>query len=327
MRPPSEPAFALHGGAGVIDPEHFAPARRRECAHALRTIATHAVEALARDAPALDVVADAVAALEDCAFFNAGYGAVLNRDGAVELDAAIMDGRTRAAGAVAGARRARNPVRLARAILDDGVHVLLAGAGADDFAAAQGLACVEPEWFITEERRVQLAAAQAQGRVSLDHDEHYRDDGRGPVWSEVASRSGTVGAVARDRMGHLAAATSTGGMTNKRPGRIGDSPLIGAGTYASDASCAVSATGHGEYYIRCVLAHDVHARIVHGGAALPEAAAAALAEVERLGGTGGLIAVGRDGDAVLPFNSPGMYRAWLAGGRVQVGIYAGPETD
>ncbi len=319
-------AFALHGGAGVIDPAHFAPERRRACAAALRAIAERAVAALAAGRAALDVVEQAVTELEDSAYFNAGYGAVLNRDGEVELDAALMDGATRAAGAVAGVRRARNPVRAARAVLEDGAHVLLIGTGADAFAAAHGVACVDPAWFITDERRVQLAAAKAEGRVSLDHDEHYRDDTRGPAWSETAAKSGTVGAVARDQAGHLAAATSTGGMTNKRPGRVGDTPLIGAGTFADDASCAVSATGHGEFYIRRVLAHDVHARIVYGGAALAVAADAALAEVSRLGGTGGLIAVGRAGDAVLLFNSPGMYRAWYADGRIHVGIYAEPEA-
>jgi beta-aspartyl-peptidase (threonine type) len=323
----NEFAFAIHGGAGVIDPANFAPDRRQACAAALRGIAERAVAALAAGRAALDVVEQAVVELEDCEYFNAGYGAVLNGDGEVELDAALMDGATRAAGAVASARRTRNPVRAARAVLDDGEHVLLIGAGADAFAAARGVECVDPAWFVTDERRVQLAAAQAEGRVSLDHDERYRDDARGPAWSETERKSGTVGAVARDRAGHLAAATSTGGMTNKRPGRVGDAPLIGAGTFADDASCAVSATGHGEYYIRRVLAHDVHARIAYAGATLAAAADAALAEVGRLGGTGGLIAVGRDGDAVLPFNSPGMYRAWYAGGRVHVGIYADPETD
>jgi isoaspartyl peptidase/L-asparaginase-like protein (Ntn-hydrolase superfamily) len=311
-------AFAIHGGAGVIDPEQFAPARRRDSAAALARICSAGWQLLQGGGSAVDAVERAVRELEDCPFFNAGFGSVLNRDGTVELDAAIMDGRDRAAGAVAGARRLRNPIVAARAVMRHGEHVMLAGDGADEFAREQGLALVEPSWFVTPDRVEQLAAAKAEGRVSLDHDERYLD---------AARKSGTVGAVARDRSGHLAAATSTGGMTNKRPGRLGDSPLIGAGTFADDGSCAVSATGHGEYYIRRVVAHDVHARMVYAGASLAAAAGAALAEVGVLGGTGGLIAVGREGTPVLPFNSPGMYRAWVdADGQVKVGIYRDPEV-
>lgn len=311
--------FALHGGAGVLDPRHFPEARRRECAEALGAIARRAVEALRGGAAALDVVEQAVVDLEEAPFFNAGFGAVLNANGEVELDAAIMDGRDRAAGAVAGATRARNPIRLARAVMTRSEHVLLIGGGADAFAAECGLELVDPSWFIRDERRVQLENARAEGRITLDHDERYE---------AVERVSGTVGAVALDRDGHLAAATSTGGMTNKRPGRVGDAPLIGCGTFADDASCAVSATGHGEYYIRRVLAFDVAARMQYLGEGLVAAADAALAEVGAMGGAGGLIAVDRSGHVALPFNSPGMYRAWLdpASGRVVVGIYREPEA-
>lgn len=311
--------FALHGGAGVIDPRHFPEARRRECAAALGAIARRAVDALRAGVSALDVVEQAVVELEEAPFFNAGRGAVLNANGEVELDAAIMDGRDRAAGAVAGVTRARNPIRLARAVMARSEHVMLIGAGADAFAAECGLEVVDPEWFVRDERRIQLANARAEGRITLDHDERYE---------QVERVSGTVGAVALDREGHLAAATSTGGMTNKHPGRVGDAPLIGCGTFADDASCAVSATGHGEYYIRRVLAHDVAARIAYRGERLIEAAAGALAEVGAMGGAGGLIAVDRAGRVALPFNSPGMYRAWLdpETGRVAVGIYREPEA-
>jgi beta-aspartyl-peptidase (threonine type) len=311
--------FALHGGAGVLDPRHFPESRRRECAAALGAIATRAVDALRDGAAALDVVEQAVVELEEAPFFNAGFGSVLNARGEVELDAAIMDGRDRAAGAVAGVTRARNPIRLARAVMARSEHVLLIGAGADAFAAECGLELVDPAWFVRDERRVQLANARAEGRITLDHDERYE---------AVERVSGTVGAVALDRDGHLAAATSTGGMTNKRPGRVGDAPLIGCGTFADDASCAVSATGHGEYYIRRVLAHDIAARMAYRGEGLIEAADAALAAVGAMGGAGGLVAVDRDGQVALPFNSPGMYRAWLepGSGRVRVGIYRDPEA-
>ncbi len=312
-------AFALHGGAGVIDPEQFSDARRRACASVLREIAEAAVALLRSGGSAVDAVEQAVIALEECALFNAGHGAVLNSDGDVELDAAIMDGRDRSAGAVCAARRVRNPVRAARAVMDAGEHVLLAGRGADRFAASVGLPMVEPAWFVLDERRAQLASAKAEGRITLDHDER---------WTEVERRSGTVGAVALDAAGNLAAATSTGGMTNKAVGRIGDAPLIGAGTFADNDSCALSGTGHGEFYIRRVLAHDVHARMLYLDQTLLAATDEALAEVARVGGSGGLIAIDNAGNTVLPFNSPGMYRAWLAeDGRVRVGIYREAEAD
>lgn len=310
--------FALHGGAGVLDPNSFPEARRIEVVRTLRAIATRACDALRAGTGAIAVVGQAVAELEDAEFFNAGYGAVLNADGEAELDAAIMDGRDRSAGAACAVRAVRNPVRLADAIRRDGRHVLLAAAGAERFARTHGVATCAPEDLVLPIRRAQLAAAQRENRISLDHDERY---------DLVERKSGTVGAVARDRDGHLAAATSTGGMTNKLPGRVGDAPLIGGGTFADDTTCAVSATGHGEMFIRAVLAHDLHARIAYRGDALPVAADAALAAVAALGGEGGLIAIDRHGDTVLPFNSPGMYRAWLDGDRIRVGIYRDIEAD
>lgn len=312
------PAFALHGGSGTMDPAQFPPTRRRACVEALRRVAAEAWTRLRQGATALDAVEVAVAALEDCELFNAGHGAVLNRDAEAELDAAIMDGRTRAAGAVAAARVARNPIRLARAVMARGEHVLLVGSGADRFARQVGVDLADPDYFVTAIRRAQLERAQAAGRISLDHDESYE---------AIARNSGTVGAVARDRDGHLAAATSTGGMTNKFPGRVGDAPLIGAGTFADDATCAVSATGHGEFFVRAVLAHDVHARLAYAGMELETAAGEALAQVHRMGGAGGLIAVGRAGAPALPFNTPGMYRAYAdAAGAIRVGIYRDLES-
>jgi isoaspartyl peptidase/L-asparaginase-like protein (Ntn-hydrolase superfamily) len=195
-------------------------------------------------------------------------------------------------------------------------HVLIAGGGSDRLAAALGIPQVEPDYYITAERAQQQRLAAQLGKVTLDHDSVYN----GPAPTD---KSGTVGAVARDDRGHLAAATSTGGMTNKRVGRCGDTPIIGAGTWADDATCAVSATGHGEYFIRVALAHDVHARMAYGGAALQDAANAALVRIAAMGGTGGLIAIDTEGRLALPYTSEGMYRAWVgADGQVRVAIYA-----
>lgn len=304
--------IAIHGGAGVLDPDAFPRERRIAVRQVLHDIVAAATRELRAGADAVDVVANAVATLEDAEFFNAGHGSVLNADGAVELDAAIIDGRDRGAGAVCAAHGLRNPVRVADAIRRDGQHVLLAGDGARRFALERGLAVCDDADLIVPMRHAQWLEAKREGRVTLDHDERY---------GLVEQKSGTVGAVARDQRGHLAAATSTGGMTNKRVGRVGDSPLIGCGTFADDTSCAVSATGHGEFFIRSVLAHDLHARIAYRGESLGIAAAAVLAECAARGGEGGLIAIGRDGDIALPFNSPGMYRAWLDGDAIKVGMY------
>lgn len=312
--------FALHGGAGVIDRASFGSEREAAYHARLQAIAAQAQAELTAGASALDVVQRAVEALEDCPWFNAGTGAVLNAEGVPELDAALMEGAGRRCGAVAALRGQAHPIRVARAILEDGAHVLLAGAGAARFASAQGLAAIDEASLVLPERLRQLALARREGRVSLDHDED------GGIF-DPNDRSGTVGAVARDRNGHLAAATSTGGMTNKHPGRVGDTPLIGSGTWADDATVCVSATGHGEYFIRAQVAFDVHARMAYAGASLHEACAAVLAEVARLGGSGGLIAIDRDGQVALPFISPGMYRAWVAAdGVVRSAIYAGDPT-
>jgi isoaspartyl peptidase/L-asparaginase-like protein (Ntn-hydrolase superfamily) len=251
----------------------------------------------------LDAVVAAVILLEDSPLFNAGRGAVFNAAGRHELDAAVMDGATGRAGAVAGVRRVKNPVLAARAVMERTPHVLLAGPAADRFARAAGLTVVPPVYFSTTARAVALARARADAAAT------------------AADRHGTVGAVALDRYGNLAAATSTGGFTNKLPGRIGDSPLVGAGTYADNASCAVSGTGSGEHFMRAVLAYDVAARIRYRGETLAEAACGALARVEALGGDGGLIAVDRAGNIAMPFVSEGMYRGSARRGRFHVAIY------
>jgi len=238
--------------------------------------------------------------------------AVFTRDGTHEMDAAVMDGNGCRAGAVAGICGPRNPVLAARAVMERSPHVMLVGDGAVQFCREAGLAFAEPGYFSTEARRQALALVLAQETA-------------GVVETDAARRHGTVGAVARDRAGNLAAATSTGGMTAKLPGRVGDSPVIGAGTYADNASCAVSATGHGEFFVRYAVAHEIAARVVHRHQPLAEAAVAVVAELGRIGGSGGLVAVGADGAVALPFNCDGMYRGYVKDdGIVYTAIYDEP---
>lgn len=299
------PVIAIHGGAGTIAAVAADAASAQPYREALHAIVAAAQAALLRGAPALDAVCLAVEMLEDCPLFNAGHGAVFTHDETHELDAAVMSGADLRAGAIAGVSHIRRPVRAARAVMEDGAHVLLAGAGAEAFARARGLEMVDPSYFSTEARRQQLHHARAGDRVSLDHDGAPLAEG---------SKFGTVGAVALDRHGHLAAATSTGGMTNKRVGRIGDSPLIGAGTYADDATAAVSCTGSGEMFMRVVAAYDVCARMRYAGQTLQEATDTVVLQVlPKIDGRGGLIAVDRLGNVCLPFNTEGMYRAHARG--------------
>jgi beta-aspartyl-peptidase (threonine type) len=304
----SGPVVAIHGGAGTLSRGAMSAAQEGQYHGALREVLLAAQRVLADGGSAIDAVCVAVDALEDCELFNAGRGAVFTRDGTHELDAALMDGSTLRAGAVGCVSRIARPLRAARAVKEQGDHVLLVGAGAEAFAQSQGLAMTDPAYFSTETRRAQLKAAQRKGRVLLDHD--------GAALAAAAPldesrKFGTVGAVAVDRHGHVAAATSTGGMTNKRPGRVGDTPLIGAGTYADDRGAAVSCTGTGEMFIRTAAAYDLCARIRHAGRSLAQAAHEVVHEVlPAIGGNGGLIAVDAQGNLALPFNSEGMYRGW-----------------
>ena len=304
------PVIAIHGGAGTISAAALDAGAAQAYHEALRAIVQAGQALLLRGGSALDAACLAVERLEDCPLFNAGHGAVFTHAGTHELDAAVMNGADLRAGAVACVSRIRRPVRAARAVMEDGAHVLLAGAGAEAFARERGLEMVDPSYFSTEARRAQLVRAQAAGRVALDHDGTANpaaplDEGR---------KFGTVGAVALDLQGHLAAATSTGGMTNKRVGRIGDSPLIGAGTYADDATAAVSCTGSGEMFMRVVAAYDVCARMRYGGQTLQQATdAVVMQSLPPIGGRGGLIAVDRLGNVCLPFNTEGMYRAHARG--------------
>ncbi|MEZ6017917.1 MAG: isoaspartyl peptidase/L-asparaginase [Planctomycetota bacterium] len=304
----------VHGGAGTLDraemPAELEAEYRATLEAALR--AGHA--ALQGGGAPEDAVIAAIRILEDSPLFNAGRGAVLTHEGRHELDASLMVGSGRdgvAAGAVAGVTTVRHPIELARAVLERTPHVLLAGAGADRFAADLGLELVPNGWFTTEKRRQALERALA-------------DEARTAAGSAAAPRAylGTVGCVARDGAGRLAAGTSTGGMTNKRFGRVGDSPIIGAGTWADDRTVGVSCTGHGEFFLRGAVAHDVHARMLHAGQDVGAASAGTLAELTERGGEGGWIALTPAGRAAAPFNSSGMYRGWIdSKGRVTVRIW------
>jgi beta-aspartyl-peptidase (threonine type) len=255
--------------------------------------------------------------LEDCPLFNSGRGSVFTHEGRIEMDAAVMEGATGRAGAITGVTTVRNPVTLARAVLERSPFVMLSGAGAEEFAAAAGLKREEPEYFHTEERWQQLQtllrreSGSAELVMSLSEDNKF----------------GTVGAVAVDREGNLAAATSTGGMTNKRFGRIGDSPIIGAGTWAENTTCAVSATGHGEFFIRNAVAHDIAARMAYGGRGVAEAAHEVIHDrLKSVGGDGGVIAIDSQSNATMPFNTTGMYRGYItADGKTTVAIFRNPK--
>ena len=284
--------LVIHGGAGVIERSRMTPDKERAVRAGLDRALDAGSAILSSGGSALDAVEAAVKVLEDDPNFNAGRGSVFTWDGAIELDASIMDGRNRAAGSVAGVTRTRNPISLARAVMEKSKHVLLGGDGADAFSREQGLEQVDPSYFATPERRQQLEDMKTQNLSALDVEYKY----------------GTVGAVALDSGGHVAAATSTGGTTGKRWGRVGDSPIIGAGTYADDRGCAVSATGTGEYFIRVGVAHEICARMRLDNLPTQQAADAVMTEVRQLGGDGGVIVVTPQGDMVYSFNTPGMYR-------------------
>lgn len=330
-------SIAIHGGAGTLDPAQMTPEKRAEYEAALQQALDAGAKVLAEGGSAMDAVKAAIMPMEDSPLFNAGKGAVFTWEGTNELDASIMDGRDRSAGAVAGVKTVKNPILLADTVRTDSEHVFLMGAGAEAFAVEKGFAVTPPEYFATPARREALERMKAQKLSALDVDHKF----------------GTVGAVALDQQGNLAAGTSTGGMTGKRWGRVGDAPLIGAGTYADNSSCAVSATGWGEYFIRVGVAHEICARLRMerrilfdqmriGDPHTPPmpvghlaqmlsvsaqlAADAVMAEVKELGGDGGIILVTPEGHALFSFNTTGMYRgrANSAGVR-EVAIFGGEE--
>lgn len=304
-------SLAIHGGAGTLDPAQMTPEKRAEYEAALQAALDAGRAVLAAGGSAMEAVKAAIIPMEDSPLFNAGRGAVFTWDGTNELDASIMDGRDRSAGAVAGVRTVRNPILLADRVRTDSEHVFLMGAGAEAFALDKGFAVTPPEWFATPARRESLERMKAERLSALDVDHKF----------------GTVGAVARDMAGNLAAGTSTGGMTGKRWGRVGDAPVIGAGTYADNRACAVSATGWGEYFLRVGVAHEICARLRLAGAEGAQAIAdAVMADVADLGGDGGVIVVTPQGEALFSFNTTGMYRGRATSDGVnEVAIFGGTE--
>ncbi|WP_184999529.1 MULTISPECIES: isoaspartyl peptidase/L-asparaginase family protein [unclassified Enterobacter] len=309
-----KPVIVIHGGAGALTRQAMSPEKELRYLAALQDIICQGQRLLTAGASALDVVTEAVTMLEDCPLFNAGRGAVFTHQGTHELDASIMDGRTLEAGSVVGVQRIRHPIQAARKVMEHSAHIMFTAAGAEALAREQGLEMVEPDYFSTDERYQQLLAAQqGAGKVLLDHD--------APLDPE--RKFGTVGAVALDAEGNLAAATSTGGMTNKQVGRVGDSPILGAGCYASNRTVAVSCTGTGETFMRTLAAYDVAAMMEYGGLSLEKAADRVVMEkITSLGGSGGLIAVDGQGNIALPFNSEGMYRGYgYADDKPVVAIY------
>jgi len=323
-------ALAIHGGAGTILRSQMTPDLEREYRNGLEASLIAGWNVLDRGGSSIDAVEAAVTSLEDFPLFNAGRGAVFTHDGRQEMDACIMDGSTLRAGSVAAVEHVKNPIKLARLVMQKTQHVLLAGDGAIEFARQQGVPFENDEYFFTEHRWLQLQHARAEGVVELDHtpeelelleeseteatpaDQHFVFPNDKPL--------GTVGAVACDINGHLAAATSTGGMTNKKFGRVGDTPLVGLGTYADDI-CAVSGTGHGEFFMLGVTAYDVSARMKYKGLDLTDAARETIEHLSSIRGEGGVIAVDSHGNVALPFNSQGMYRGYIKDGRPVTEIY------
>ena len=326
--------LVVHGGAGTILRENMTPetekAYREKLSEAL--LAGHNV--LKKGGSGLDAIEATVRILEDSPLFNAGKGAVFTNEGANELDASIMEGATLKAGAVAGVKHIKNPISLARLVMEKSPHVIMVREGAEAFAKQNGVELVDPKYFYTERRWKELERAKEKEKEEGKKKDSPREatpakpSGNGAGLNDGRDerddhKFGTVGAVALDRAGNLSAGTSTGGMTNKRFGRVGDAPIIGAGTYANNNTCAVSATGHGEYFIRAVVAYDISALMEYKGLSLKDAADAVVKDkLVKLGGEGGVIAIDRDGNIAMPFNSAGMYRGYvLEDGKVVVEIY------
>jgi beta-aspartyl-peptidase (threonine type) len=298
-------AIAVHGGAGDLPASELTPAREQAYHAGLARALRAGQEILQAGGTSLDAVVAAVQVLEDDPLFNAGRGSVIAATGECELDASLMDGRDLRAGAVTGLRHVRSPIQLARLVMERSEHVMLAGAGAEEFALEQGLEPVPNSYFVTERRSRELDAALHGAKVGIE------------------TVKGTVGAVALDAQGNLAAATSTGGMTANRWGRVGDSPIIGAGTYAANDCCAVSATGHGEFFIRAAVAHEIASLVRHAGRTVADAADHVVnRQLRQMGGEGGVIAIGRDGSIAMPFNSKGMLRGSVdRDGRLSTAIF------
>ncbi len=311
-------AIIIHGGAGTILKKNMTTEKEAAFKATLEEAIRVGHEILKNGGTSLDAVTKTINVMEDSPLFNAGKGAVFTNAETNELDASIMDGKTLNAGASAGTTNVRYPIDLARAIMDHSPHVMMAGSGAQKFAEEQGLEMVDAKFFFTDHRFQSLQRAKENERIELDHDDKaaFYDD------TIKDFKFGTVGCAALDKDGNLAAGTSTGGMTNKRWGRVGDAPIIGSGTYANNATCAVSSTGWGEYFIRAQVAHDISALMDYKGLTLAEAAKTVIAKVGDLGGDGGIVAVDKNGNMVAEFNTAGMYRASMNDdGELVIGIY------
>lgn len=318
-RKKQEFAIVIHGGAGTILKKNMTPQLEAAYQAKLEEAIKVGYAILKNGGTSLDAVEKTINVMENSPLFNAGKGAVFTNAATNELDASIMDGKTLNAGASAGTTTVKNPINLARAVMEKSEHVMLSGKGAEIFAKAQGIELVEPSYFFTEKRFQSLKRIKAKEKTELDH--HNNTTFYDPFIQD--SKYGTVGCAALDKNGNLAAGTSTGGMTNKRYGRIGDTPIIGAGTYANNATCAVSSTGWGEYFIRGMVAHDISALMAYKDLSLQEASRVVIQDkLTKLGGTGGIIAVDKNGNMVMEFNTAGMYRATMnAKGELTVGIY------
>ncbi|MCE6987713.1 isoaspartyl peptidase/L-asparaginase family protein [Dyadobacter sp. CY323] len=324
--------LVIHGGAGTITRANMSPEREKAYREVLNIALQTGYNVLKQGGTSVQAVEATIHIMEDSPLFNAGKGAVFTNEGKNELDASIMEGKTMKAGAVAGVTNIRNPISAAIAVMEKSEHVMMAGKGAEKFAKEQGLKIVDPSYFYTEARYKALLKAKESEKTELDHDakekvikKNQKTGALKPddlIFTE-GRKFGTVGCVALDKFGNLAAGTSTGGMTNKKYGRTGDAPIIGAGTYANNATCAVSATGHGEFFIRSVVAHDIAALMEYKGLSVKEAADEVVMKklVER-GGEGGVIALDKNGNIAMPFNSEGMYRGYIkSDGKSEVLIY------
>lgn len=321
----SKITLVIHGGAGTILKKSMTPEKEKAYQEVLNLALQTGYKILQNGGTSLDAVEATIRVMEDSPLFNAGKGSVFTHEAKNEMDAAVMDGNTLKAGAIAGVTVIKNPISTARKVMENSAHVMLIGRGAEQYAKEQGMEIVDPAYFYTENRFQQLQKAKEQEEIKLDHSEPKGDARLQPTLDELekAKKFGTVGAVALDQYGNLAAGTSTGGMTNKRWNRVGDAPIIGAGTYANNQTCAVSATGHGEYFIRSVVAYDISALMEYKKLSLKQAAEEVVMKklVER-GGEGGVIALDRNGNFAMPFNSEGMYRGYIkADGKSEVLIY------
>lgn len=313
--------LVVHGGAGTILKKNMTPEKEAAYTAALTKALQQGYDAIKSGKTSLDAVEAAIHVLEDSPLFNAGKGAVFTHDGKNEMDAAIMDGKTLKAGAVAGVTIIRNPITAARAVMEKSEHVMMVSRGAEQFAKQVGVEIVDPKYFYTKERwdGLQQAIKEDSVKTVLDHG-NKKSIKLGTINRDY--KFGTVGAVALDKMGNLAAGTSTGGMTNKRYGRVGDSPIIGAGTYANNLTAGISCTGWGEFYIRNVVAYDVSAMMEYKNLPVADASKKALDKMEKLGGDGGLIALDKNGNVAMPFNTEGMYRGTVTeDGKIEVLIY------